>query len=75
MGIGELCHSSDQCGLAFPVVGFHAGRLDDSSTEAHIAIVGDQILPEFLDDFPSITREHAIAFLEAAMAALITSES
>ncbi len=32
-----------------------------------------ETLDEFLDDFPSVTREHAIAFLEKASALLIAN--
>ena len=34
-------------------------------------IEGDQTLIEFLDDFPTVRREHAVAFLESAKAALL----
>lgn len=34
---------------------------------------GGETLEEFLDDFPSVSREQAIAFLEAAGRALLAS--
>ena len=34
-------------------------------------IEGDQTLLEFLDDFPTVGREKAVAFLESAKAALL----
>ena len=34
---------------------------------------GGETLDEFLDDFPSVTREQAVAFLEAAGRALLAS--
>lgn len=34
---------------------------------------GGETLDEFLDDFPTVTRETAIAFLEEAKAHMLTS--
>ncbi|HEU0008668.1 MAG TPA: DUF433 domain-containing protein [Verrucomicrobiae bacterium] len=34
---------------------------------------GGETLDEFLDDFPTVTREAAIAFLEEAKAQMLTS--
>lgn len=36
-------------------------------------IEGGETLDEFLDDFPSVSREQAVAFLEAAGRALLAS--
>ena len=36
-------------------------------------IEGDHSLDEFLDDFPSVTREHAIAVLELAKSVLLAN--
>jgi uncharacterized protein (DUF433 family) len=38
-------------------------------------IEGGDLLDEFLDDFPSVSREHALAVLEVAKAALLAHAS
>jgi uncharacterized protein (DUF433 family) len=38
-------------------------------------IEGGDSLDEFLDDFPSVSREHALAVLEVAKAALLAHAS
>jgi uncharacterized protein (DUF433 family) len=69
MDLKQIVHSDPEIVSGTPV--FVGTRVPVQALLDYIE--GGETLDEFLDDFPSVTREQAVAFLEAAGRALLAS--
>jgi uncharacterized protein (DUF433 family) len=69
MDLEQIVHSDPEIVSGTPV--FVGTRVPVQALMDYIE--GGETLDEFLDDFPSVTREQAVAFLEAAGRALLAS--
>ena len=69
MDLNQIVHSDPEIVSGTPV--FVGTRVPVQALLDYIE--GGETLDEFLDDFPSVTREQAVAFLEAAGRALLAS--
>ena len=69
MDLQQIVHSDPEIVSGTPV--FVGTRVPVQALLDYIE--GGETLDEFLDDFPSVTREQAVAFLEAAGRALLAT--
>src|SRR5436190_1476674 len=69
MDLKQIVHSDPEIVSGTPV--FVGTRVPVQALLDYIE--GGETLDEFLDDFPSVTHEQAVAFLEAAGRALLAS--
>jgi uncharacterized protein (DUF433 family) len=69
MDLNEIVHSDPEVVSGTPV--FVGTRVPEQALLDYLE--GGETLEEFLDDFPSVSREQAVAFLEAAGRALLSS--
>jgi uncharacterized protein (DUF433 family) len=69
MDVNQIVHSDPEIVSGTPV--FVGTRVPVQALLDYVE--GGETLDEFLDDFPSVTREQAVAFLEAAGRALLAS--
>lgn len=69
MDLNQIVHSDPEIVSGTPV--FVGTRVPVQALLDYLE--GGETIEEFLDDFPSVSREQAVAFLEAAGKALLAS--